>query len=149
MATCLNSCYDTWTMQRWFIQIILLGLIGMGGCGSKDPDTISVQFSFTAGNVFQDPDLADIVFFITDADAPTARFAFPSACSPVPTPPGCGFPNTTTEFRLDPTVDKDRRITISVQGRNSAGTKLFEGVSAPFLNNPSTSPITIAVSPSS
>lgn len=133
----------------WLIILLSMLTLCQPSCGSKDPETIDVEFSFVGANVFQDPDLNDILFFIADVDDPAVRIAFPPECSPVPPPIDCGFDKDTPNFRLDPTIDKERRITITVQGRDSSGNRIFEGVSAPFINNPSASPITISVAPTS
>lgn len=122
-------------------------LLAAASCGSKDPEQLTVNLTFSGSNPFQDPDLVDIVFIITDVDHPSTTVVFPPKCAEEPELfKGCGFKPDVPEFVLDPTpILKGATITVTVRLRDVDGDNIAVGNSGSFKNDPSASPIDVAI----
>jgi len=119
----------------WFLLAAL-------SCGSKDPEQLIVNLTFSGSNPFQDPDLVDIVFIITDVDHPSTTVVFPPECAAEPQlRDGCGFIPATKQFVLDPTpIPKGATMTLTVRLRDTDGNNIAVGDSGSFVNDPKVTP---------
>jgi hypothetical protein len=135
-----------------FLLILMVSCFSGLGCGST-PNEITVSLQLDVASTFDNPALDDVVFILNQPSDPTTSVVFPAGCTTsgsASLPAGCGFPAATETFRLNlELVATDIDITLTVRGRDSAGSTLFEGTSAAFTNNSATTSVSINVAASS